>query len=261
MISFDSSPEILARELLSQLNLKCIGNLEDFLHCIRLKVKEVDSKSFEGALVADPNKRKGIIAVRHGIREEGRKRFTVCHEVGHFVLPGHGSSDCICKSENIESWRKNIPEHELAANSFASELLLPYKEVLPLIQRQTATISLAKKISTEFGSSLTSASLKCVDVTEESCAFVCSVNGLIKWFRPNDNFKYFIRVNQKVSTDSFAGQIFSNPNLREQDGAVPADAWLQSDNLLPDARIWEDSIFLPYYNTTITILTIHRQIE
>jgi IrrE N-terminal-like domain len=255
-----SSPEAHARSLLAHLKLRRIGDIDSFAALLGLRIKEVDSDGFEGALVRVPQKLKGIIAIKRDIREEGRKRFTFCHEVGHFILPGHGTTDCICLSEEVESWRKSMPEHELAANQFAAELLLPYKEIAPLVQKKTATIALARSISNEFDSSLTAASLKCVEVTEEKCALVYSVNGLIKWFRANDNFHYFIRTNQKVDNESYAGQLFSNLEIGEPNGAVPAEAWLENENLVPNARIWEDSFFLPHYNSTITILTVHRQI-
>lgn len=255
-----STPEGYARSLLSHLKLKRIGEIVSFAHLLGLRIREVDSDDFEGALVRVPQRLKGIVAIKRSIREEGRKRFTVCHEVGHFILPGHGATDCLCLASDVESWRKGIPEQELSANRFAAELLLPYKEVAPLVQKKKATIGLAKQISNEFGSSLTAASLKCVEVTEEKCAVVYSVNRVIKWFRANENFHYFIRVNQKTDDESCAGKLFKNPHLEEPDGAVPAKAWLESENLLPNARIWEDSILLPHYNSTISILTIHKQI-
>jgi hypothetical protein len=256
-----SSPEAYARSLLSHLRLKRIGDLASFVALLGLRIREVDSEDFEGALLRVPQQLRGIVAIKCDIREEGRKRFTVCHEVGHFILPGHGATDCICLASEVESWRTGIPEQELAANRFGAELLLPYKEVAPLVHKNKATIGLAKKISVEFDSSLTAAALKCVEVTEEKCALVYSVNGVIKWFRANDNFHYFIRVNQKVDDDSFAGQLFRNAPVEEPDGAVPAEAWLESDRLLPNARVWEDSILLPHYDSTITILTVHRQIS
>jgi hypothetical protein len=222
-----------------------------------LSVKEVDSEGFEGVLVCRADRRKGIIALQRGIYEEGRKRFAVCHEIGHFVLPGHGIDGCVCKGEDIESWRKGAPEHEIEANAFASELLLPYKELAPQIKSKKATIDLAKDIAKQFGSSLTAACLKCVEVTQERCALVYSVGNSIKWFRRNENFWYYIRGG-KLSEESFAKRLFEGPASRQQDGAVPADAWLEDEKLSSDATIWEDSILLPHYNSTITILTIHK---
>lgn len=256
-----SSPSVFARELLARLQLRSAGDLNVLTSRLGLSVKEVDSDGFEGILIRRTDRLKGVIAINSGTREEGRKRFAVCHEIGHFILPGHGTERCICKSEDIESWRRGAPEHEIEANEFASELLLPYKEVEPFVNKKDLTIALAQLVSKEFQSSLTAASLKCVEVTEEKCAVVFSVAGSIKWSRRNDNFHYFVRVNQKVSDESYAAQLFSRIHVDEPFGAVPADAWLDSESLSSDARIWEDSVFLPYYNSTITILTIHKPLS
>ena len=261
MFNLPSNPEVYARSLLYQLKLRRIGDINSFAALLGLKIKEVDSDTFEGALIRVPQRLKGIVAIKRDIREDGRKRFTFCHEVGHFVLPGHGTTDCICLSEEVESWRKNMPEQELAANQFAAELLLPYREVEQFVKKTDLTINLAQKVSSEFEASLTAATLKCVDVTAERCAVAFSVAGSIKWFRRNENFHYFIRVNQKLSDDSYAAQLFSGRPIDEPFGAVPADAWLEAENLPSNARIWEDSILLPDYNSTITILTIHKPLS
>jgi len=261
LFNLPSNPEVYARSLLSQLKLRRIGDISSFAALLGLRIKEVDSDTFEGALIRVPQQLKGIVAIKRDIREDGRKRFTFCHEVGHFVLPGHGTTDCICLSEEVESWRKNMPEQELAANQFAAELLLPYREVESFVKKKDLTMKVAKKVSSEFEASLTAATLKCVDVTTERCAVAFSVAGSIKWFRRNENFQYFVRVNQKVSDNSYAAQLFSGTHVDEPFGAVPADAWLDAENLSSDARIWEDSIFLPYYNSAITILTINRSVS
>lgn len=251
-----SSPEVFARELLARLKIRSAGDLTALLERLALTIKEVDSDGFEGVLVCRANRRKGIIAIQRGITEEGRKRFTICHEIGHFILPGHGVDGCVCKSEDIETWRNGAPEHEIEANAFASELLLPYKELAPLVQRKKATIALAQDIARSFGSSLTASCLKSVDVTNEQCAFIYSVDQSIKWFHRNESFWHYIRSG-KLASESLATRLF-NGTTRKQDGAVPADAWLEGERLPSDATIWEDSIFMPNYNSTLTILTIHK---
>jgi Zn-dependent peptidase ImmA (M78 family) len=252
-----SNPAVFARELLARLGISAAGDLKTLMSRLQLSIKEVDSQDFEGVLVCRADRSKGIIAVNRNIREDGRKRFAICHEIAHFVLPGHGSDGCICKSEDIESWRKGLPEYEIEANEFASELLLPYKVVAPLVKKDKATIGLAKDIANRFGTSLTAACLKSVEVTEEKCAFVYSVDGSIKWFRRNDNFWRMIRTGQ-LSSRTFARELFNGSLPRERDGAVPADAWVEDEHLSSDATIWEESLFMPNYNGTITILTIHR---
>lgn len=245
------APEDYARSLLASMNLTRIQNLNEVLHQLRLSVVEKDLTSFEGLLVTRSNRSKGIIAINRKVREVGRKNFTICHEIGHFILPRHGVEGC--KKEEIESWRNGIHPHELEANRFASELLLPKKEVFPLVTKKKATIALAKEISRDFQTSLTATSLKCVEITDEKCALVWSVNGQIKWFRRNENFTGFIRSG-RIDSDSIASKI--NDSIREKDGFVSAENWLQSDYFSSSDEIWEDSVYLPSYNGVLTILTL-----
>ena len=50
------------------------------------------SDSFGGVLIRGTDLMSGRILVRRGIREPGRKRFTIAHEVGHFPLSPRGRS-------------------------------------------------------------------------------------------------------------------------------------------------------------------------
>lgn len=259
--SIGPSPEAHARSLLAHLKVRRVGEIEPFAARLGLRIKEVDSEGFEGALLRVPQQLKGIVALKRDIREEGRKRFTICHEIGHFVLPGHGTADCICLSDEVESWRKSVPEQELAANQFAAELLLPFAEVRPLIAKESLSINLVKNVSQEFRTSLTATTLKCVEVTDEKCAVVFSVANKIRWFRRNENFRYFIPVNRELNEESYAGKLFAGNLIDDPSGPVPVDIWLDSENLPYEAKIWEDSIFLPFYDATITILTIYQDLK
>ena len=257
MALLDKEPEDYARALLAHLGLKRIENIAALAARLSLKIREVDSRGFEGALIRLPNQAKGVIAVKRDIREPGRKNFTALHEIGHFVLPGHGAKECFCKSDEIESWRRNaMREQEIQANRFASELLLPVKEIYSIVNKRKATLYLAKELSAEFQSSLTATVLKCVEATEERCAIVWSVGGNVKWFRANENFKSFIRAG-RLEGETLAASIPHQSLCNERDGAVPAEAWLQNHNLRTNATIWEDSQYLPYYNGVLTILTIN----
>lgn len=61
-----------------------------------------------------------------------RQRFTLAHELGHFAL-GHGGGF----RDNLASFNVNNPdEHEMAANTFAAELLMPKNAVDFVIQKK-----------------------------------------------------------------------------------------------------------------------------
>src|SRR5438132_14147381 len=69
-----------------------------------LRVQEVPAKGFDGALVRSKTGQKGIIAVKASIREASRKRFTIAHEIGHFVIPHHRLLKNFCDERKIDSF-------------------------------------------------------------------------------------------------------------------------------------------------------------
>lgn len=258
MVNKTAKPEDFAAALLKRFNISPPVNLHDLASKIGLKICEVESEGFESTLLRSSNRLKGIVAVDRRIREVSRKRFCIAHEIAHYILPGHGEENCICKKGDIEAWGQNISEHEIAANQFAAELLLPTSHILPIIQRECATIKAAKIISGDFQTSLTAAAMKCVGVTSENCALVVIDNKAIRWWKPSNSFIHYIRRGE-ISSDSLASKLFSGEESFEQDGAVPAGTWLTY--VSTDAKVWEDSIILPSYNRVLSIVTITKALS
>ena len=59
-----------------------------------VEFRELEGDSFEGALLTDANKQKGVILYKAGARIE-RRRFTIAHELCHFLMPSHkGNQQC-----------------------------------------------------------------------------------------------------------------------------------------------------------------------
>lgn len=86
--------------------------------------QEVSFTSMQGALLATAEKSNGIILVNSTISNKQRKRFTIAHELGHFLLPNH-NNNLICTKDDI-SFKSQAPI-EREANEFASEILMPSK--------------------------------------------------------------------------------------------------------------------------------------
>ncbi|HQU93175.1 MAG TPA: ImmA/IrrE family metallo-endopeptidase [Pyrinomonadaceae bacterium] len=252
MGSLNKEPEDYARLLLSNLNLDQAGDLQAILSALRLTVREDSVDSFEGALVCRLDRSKGVIVLSNSITDEGRRRFTVLHEVGHYILPGHGKISC--KSSEIESNDFRLSPQEQEANRVASELLLPTRLVYQIVRDRKATIALASQLAAKFGTSLTAAALKVVSVTDEASALVWSSGNYSRWVKRNDNFHKFIPTGRLDSNTFAAGLSSSTGETREREGYVFADSWL-NDASSGNEKIWEDSIFLPNYDAVLTILT------
>lgn len=249
------NPEDFARELLQDRGKIRIEDLEELAADLGLSVRDVDSTGFEGALIRVRQKRKGIIALKRSIREPSRRRFTLAHEIGHFVLLDHGQDECYCKSSTIESWKTHsIRKHEYEANRFASEILLPAKMLYPLVNEKGITLARIKRFGEKFNTSLTATTVKCVEVTEETCAVVCSVGREVKWVAKSESFHYFI-PNMRLGPDCLAGQLFESDSRRELEGEVSASSWID-DGVDRQMKLWEEAIYMPYYDMTLSLLTV-----
>ena len=90
---------VLAREL---------GNarrtLPDVASRLGLEIREVNADGFDGALVRAQEIPYGVVVIRKSIREPARKRFTLAHELGHFLLPDHDRTELVCTKSDIGNW-------------------------------------------------------------------------------------------------------------------------------------------------------------
>lgn len=107
-----------ARALLQQLRITQLPvDVEGVAQACGLVVEYVArGKGFNGRLL----RKRMVIEVEQSIHPH-RQRFTISHEIGHYVL-GHSSVFCASDDRSTSDPRR-INEYE--ANVFASELLMP----------------------------------------------------------------------------------------------------------------------------------------
>jgi Zn-dependent peptidase ImmA (M78 family) len=109
----------LALALRETLQLPPRVDLKELARELKLSVIEADSDSFDGALLCSRNRLSGRILVKKSMREAGRKRFTVAHEVGW--CGRHRENQISCLPAEIARWENNGESPERQADSFASE--------------------------------------------------------------------------------------------------------------------------------------------
>ena len=157
-----SSEAMIAAALRAELKVPPMADLEDIAAKLGLKIVEVSSKSFEGALLRSARTLSGRILLHRDIREIGRRRFTIAHEIGHFLL--HSDRRIPCSTRVIEGWKEDQPKPEREADSFASELLLPTTDVIERVNNRWPSIKVIVDLADLFGSSLMAAARKFCDV-------------------------------------------------------------------------------------------------
>jgi hypothetical protein len=250
-----------ARLLLERLQVRGIPDVFQVARELRLKVKEEDLDGCEGLLIRPTGVARGMIAVKKSIRSEGRKRFTIAHEIGHFVLLGHDEGGSICGQKDIESWKDRSDAKEREADDFAAELLIPTVVVKAHLARRTPSLSAIESVANECAASLSASAWKYCDLTSEQCAIIWSERGRVSWSRRSPEFPFFIRNGHAIEQASYASNCFRGESTPHAPEPVPADAWIDSLNLKDGALIHEESRSLPSYDSVLTLLWIKHDIQ
>ena len=181
-----ASPVRLAGAIVKQLpGLTYPVPVEDIARALDIiDIQEMTSEGFEGALLTDDAKGSGIILVRQSRYE--RRRFTVGHELGHFLSPHHLPSGVgfQCSSKDLAAAAQpgaaGRPLWEVEANRFAAELLMPpvlFKKDL----RTSKSLDLEHlfAVASRFEVSKHACAIRAADLGDEVCAVVVSQNGVV----------------------------------------------------------------------------------
>lgn len=195
----------------------------------------------------------GIISVNSLIQEEGRKRFAIAHEIGHFILHT-GTQLILCTEDDMHIWKESKVQ-EIEANEFAASLLMPQEVFIRSIKIGQPTLNIIIEIAKEFRTTLTATALRYVGITKEPCALVVSKNGYIKWYRKSDCFNFHVKVGEKLSFNTYAFDYFDGLNLPKAPDSVPARAWLAGE-IDEEAELIEHSMSLGNYGVVLSLLWI-----
>jgi len=245
----------VAIELRRRLEITGALRLEDVAQPLGLSLKEVDSDGFDGALVRRASGVGGRILVKRNIREHTRKRFTVAHEIGHYLL--HKASDSMsCGAKDIANWT-NVeinPEHE--ADEFASELLLPSAEMKSHTGNQWPSLQLVSNLAREFDASLMATIRKYCDVATQSCAGVWVEGSRVRWFVPSPSFPHWIKVGEELD----AGLLDRNTQLEEM-VEVRAAEWISAFSEEKEATLLQGSVKMPTYGGSLVLLWANQPLK
>ena len=257
-MSSQPKPECFATELLTLREWQRPLFLEKVARSLDLEVRDRETKAYEGVLLRRSHRLGGIISIRRGIREPGRRRFTIAHEIGHYTLNHQRIG--VCTFSDVHEWMESDVTEEVAANRFATELLLPKGEISQLVSERGVSIKTAEFLKRRFAVSLTTAAKRCVEVAKISCALVIVVNRLVHRYRRSSTWPFGFSTRIPVSKDSFASKLFDGISQTFACGRVKADVWVNIEQVSDFyVELFEDSVYLPSYKTCLSLLTFPDQ--
>lgn len=195
---------------------------------------------------------------------EGRVRFSIGHELGHYYLPHHRSYLLSGQSHNSVTDFRSPDPREKEADEFSSTLLMPHELFAGELKTRRMTIctlaDLSRLAENTFQASLTSTVRRYVGLDWEACSMVVSEAGVVKWAKHSDSMRalgmgwieYGTRVPNTTPTAKLWERLGKEATLERMEAGVDADIWFERPYR---RRLWEEAMPLGYTGQVLTFLT------
>lgn len=201
-----------------------------------------------GYTVTAPNG-KHVITV-NSLETPERQRFTVCHEIAHIVLRLPSSHD------EVPSWAyaKRHP-NEIACDTFAAELLMPYAQWAAALPREEPSAAVIQFMADQFGASYPAAGSRFASLSKGPAAFVTMERGRIRYAARSTSLRRvnaWIGPRSPIPPGSVACRLrVAGASAMETDD-VPQDTWF--DDWPKGADLRELARHYARTDTTVSLL-------
>ena len=201
------------------------------------QIEEVDTSAYEAAIIMDEYKADGSILLARSSSAK-RRRFSIGHELGHFLLPTHlpRSGGFSCSSGDLKSQDAKSKDRqarvEAEANRFAAHLLMPPRKIRANLTAPQPYLNEVRRLSDAFFVSKEAMARSFVDAHHETLALVFLHRGRIKRFYKPDDFPFIdVTIGHEAPEDSVANYNELAPaetsDLVECDPSIWLGEWSQ----------------------------------
>lgn len=204
--------------------------------CQRLDIENIEDKSvssFAAVLVMHPDKAWGSIVVAQGTSPR-RRRFSIGHELGHFLIQTHRPRDgvqfaCSHADLRVENAREadRAKKMEIEANRFAADLLMPPRRIRANFRSRQPDLAEVVRLADEFNVSKAAMARSYVDAHDETLALVVVHNGRIAQAHRPDDFPWMEpRISDPVPFASIAHSHQLTPGAIAEWEECDPETWL-----------------------------------
>jgi Zn-dependent peptidase ImmA (M78 family) len=246
----------LARELVKRFGVEAPMhvNVEGFAARLGFKISMAMLDGAIAQLVIRTG-RQPLILLSDRLTDPAMRRFTVAHELGHYVLrhpsPSIAEMYDPTQQHGLAPLLSSVNEAE--ANAFARELLMPEPLVRLACDLTSASLDPALRIAYTFGVSVPTSAIRFVELTDIPCIVVLSEAGLVRWSAPHAAFPGRVAFRRQVDQRSLAWDYFQRGTLCSEVEHVPAAAWLDES---AEGPLLEHSIASHERGTVLTLLSL-----
>lgn len=160
------------------------------------RIAPLDTEGFEGGLITDDARSTGFILVNRAA-PSGRRRFTIGHELGHFLIVSHRPVEAgkfLCSRADMAKWSTEQGDRymrmEAEANEFAGLLLIPKPALQKFIPRGDPTLAHIPLVAKHFDVSKEAAARAYARYHPEQLAIVVIKDGIVRRAHKGPSFPW-----------------------------------------------------------------------
>lgn len=228
----------LAREVLWECGVDEPSKIDPFTLTARHRIVVIHGRLDGATAQILRHGERAIIRVSDQIVQVGRLRFTLAHELGHYLLGHRIPSDL-----ELRATAPFSAHQEREADVFATEYLMPELWVVPLCAGPPS-LDAVHSIATTFRTSLVASAVRFVELAPTPCAVVYSESGIVVWAKRSRTFPGRVPPQLRIGGDSNASHLHDRTMTPRE---VPASAFLGTalSTVPRDATLVEHSALVP----------------
>lgn len=218
-----------AIKLLNSLGWKQPGDLslEEIVWSSGAYIKYSEMNKCEGRILM--NKNNSIITINSKIKYQPKLNFVIAHEIGHLTMHRDISYLFSDTKQSLQQWLAK-GSHEIEANEFASELLMPSQLFKEKIRGRKLDLDLIKDTANYFGTSQVATILKYKDIGDYDISVIYLENSKVVWKQESDDFPLkFIPKGFIAPIQSNCGDFFKGLPIEEEPILIDALEWFPYD--------------------------------
>ncbi len=228
--------------------------LDEIANAEMLIIEETNLNGLLGRVIF--NDEFGLVQINSSITNLGLKRFTIAHEMGHYLISKNSQwNKHGCSFDSLGNYNSD-KGHEAEANRFAAELLMHKPWFSKFIKNVPVCMDLIKQISEEFDVSITAAAIRYAQIGQYPVAVIMSKDNQVQWSFISDYFPCkHLPKGSKIPKESVAWNCLNGTEMETEENLIKAKEWFREDfRCKSSTYLFEQSISIPVTNSVLTIL-------